>query len=131
MNSLPSNVTVRYGGEIPHDIVTSELRKNHLFFLPSHGENFGHVIHEAICAGCLILISDRTPWRNLRQTGVGWDVPLEHDEVFKKLLDSCIKMDQAEYTRMRVISQEYVTSVIARSESAVDETRELLRSLLR
>ena len=46
--------------------------------LPTLGENFGHVIVEAWTAGCPVLVSDRTPWRQLASHGVGWDVALDH-----------------------------------------------------
>jgi glycosyltransferase involved in cell wall biosynthesis len=92
--ALPDNVTVNYHGELPHHRVADVLSEYDLFFLPSHGENFGHVIIEAMSAGCPVLISDRTPWRDLLQTGVGWDVPLEKLKVFQQILQSCIDMDE-------------------------------------
>src|SRR3546814_17574361 len=37
------------------------------------GENYGHVIAEALEAGLRLLISDQTPWRGLAEAGVGHD----------------------------------------------------------
>ena len=59
MRKLPPHVAATYHGPIPHDETAGILRAHDLFFLPTLGENFGHVIIEALGAGCPVLISDR------------------------------------------------------------------------
>lgn len=46
-----------------------------LFLLPSHGENFGLSIAEALAHGVPALVTDTTPWSGLNRTGSGWCVP--------------------------------------------------------
>ncbi len=46
-----------------------------LFILPSHSENFGLVIAEALAAGVPALVTDTTPWQGLAAGGSGWCVP--------------------------------------------------------
>jgi len=46
-----------------------------LFLLPSHSENFGLVIAEALSAGVPVLVTDTTPWSGLAATGAGWCLP--------------------------------------------------------
>lgn len=46
-----------------------------LFMLPSHSENFGLVIAEALAAGVPALVTDTTPWRGLAANDAGWCVP--------------------------------------------------------
>lgn len=93
ISTLPPNICVEYAGAVPHHVIHNVLSQNDVFFLPTHGENFGHVILEALLAGCPVVISDQTPWRNLESRGVGWDLPLQHPERFRDVLQSCIDMD--------------------------------------
>jgi len=46
-----------------------------LFLLPSHGENFGLSIAEALANGVPALVTDTTPWSGLNANGAGWCVP--------------------------------------------------------
>jgi glycosyltransferase involved in cell wall biosynthesis len=46
-----------------------------LFLLPSHGENFGLSIAEALASGVPAIVTDTTPWSGLNRTGAGWCVP--------------------------------------------------------
>ena len=48
-----------------------------LFLLPSHSENFGLVIAEAMAAGVPALVTDSTPWTALNTDERGWCVPWE------------------------------------------------------
>jgi glycosyltransferase involved in cell wall biosynthesis len=46
-----------------------------LFLLPSHGENFGLSIAEALASGVPAIVTDTTPWSGLNRTGAGWCIP--------------------------------------------------------
>lgn len=97
IGTLPPWITVRYCGLIPHERVLDVLSQYHLFFLPTLGENFGYAILEALTAGCPVLISDRTPWRNLSAQRVGWDLPLEKPEAWQTALRQAAAMDGNTY----------------------------------
>lgn len=100
IKNLPANIKVNYKGSISHDEVVSTLFNYHYFVLPTLGENFGHVFVEALAAGCPLLISDRTPWLNLTEKNIGWDLPLEKPELWVEVIDVCINANQVEYTEM-------------------------------
>jgi glycosyltransferase involved in cell wall biosynthesis len=46
-----------------------------LFLLPSHSENFGLVIAEAMAHGIPVITTDMTPWSSLNLNDLGWCVP--------------------------------------------------------
>jgi glycosyltransferase involved in cell wall biosynthesis len=94
--ALPSNVNVIWHGGIPHNEVRGYLSHHHFFLLPTWGENYGHVIVEALAAGCPVIISDLTPWRHLEETGVGWALPLE-SERFAMVLQECVDMEDGRF----------------------------------
>ena len=84
---LPSNITTHYHGAIAHAKVPIVLGLNDLFLFPTKGENFGHVIIEALQAGLPVLISDRTPWKDLEFFGVGMSLPLTATSAFSSRVD--------------------------------------------
>lgn len=47
-----------------------------LFILPSHSENFGNVIPEALSQETPVITTHGTPWQGLEAEGCGWWVPL-------------------------------------------------------
>lgn len=77
---LPTHIEVNYRGIANHSKVSEIMTRYDLFFLPTRGENYGHVIAEALSAGTPVLLSDQTPWRDLSAKGVGWDLPLDNNE---------------------------------------------------
>lgn len=97
MNKLPSNIRAEYKGIVPNEQVKDIFSQYDLFFFPTHGENFGHVILEALSAGCPVLISDKTPWKNLANRFSGWDIPLNQTTSFIQILLEILYMNQKEY----------------------------------
>jgi glycosyltransferase involved in cell wall biosynthesis len=116
IRGLPKNIEVKYYGDLAHEQVMNVLREHDLLFLPTLGENFGHVILEAFNAGCPVLISDRTQWRGLEEKGVGWDLPLCQPELFKNALQLCINMDEIEHEKWSEKARAYGLQVIKNNE---------------
>lgn len=94
---LPSHIEVAYEGRVEHAQVVPTLAQHDLFLLPTRGENFGHVIHEALRAGLPLLISDQTPWKRLTDQGVGWDLPLDDISAFARRIEEVAGWSLAEY----------------------------------
>jgi len=107
ISSLSANVKVVYKGVIDHDQIISMFKKHHVFLFPTLGENFGHVISEALIGGCPVIISDQTPWRGLKELNVGWDIALRDEEKFSKILQHCIDMSKEEYESLSMSAFEY------------------------
>ena len=90
----------RMGSVLPED-VTEVFQRHDLFLLPSRGENFGHVIAEALLAGTPVLISDMTPWHHLERDGVGWDLPLGDTGAFVTAIEEASKIGELQYNVWR------------------------------
>lgn len=66
---------IAFEGPVAGPAKWSLLRGARLLALPSHSENFGNVVLEALSQGTPVLASDRTPWASLPAEGCGWQVP--------------------------------------------------------
>lgn len=108
MALLPQNIVAKYCGEARPESVSSVFGAAHVFALPTLGENHGHVIHEALSSGCPVVISDRTPWRGLAASGVGFDVALEDPDSFVRSLQIFVDMDAADYEQYAPRCRAYV-----------------------
>lgn len=86
-------MTIEFHEGIPHDAVEDIIRANHIFALPTRGENFGHSIFEALAAGRPVLISDQTPWRGLAAEKAGWDLDLSSPDVFVERIEEAAGWD--------------------------------------
>ena len=101
ITKLPCHITVEYKGELIPEQVITKLSQYDFFFMPTKGENYGHVIAEALCAGLPLVISDTTPWRNLKDLGLGWDLPLNNINKFSSVINELSQMPINEHLKMR------------------------------
>jgi glycosyltransferase involved in cell wall biosynthesis len=97
IGQLPHNITVTYKGFVQPDEVAVTLKNYHALFLPSRGENFGHVILESFMAGRPVIISDQTPWKNLADQKSGWELPLQNKMDFARVINGLAEMTQSGY----------------------------------
>ena len=130
MARLPRHVTVEYGGEQSHSELQRRLPAYDLMILPTLGENFGHIIVEAWAAGCPVLISDRTPWRGLREQGVGWDVPLEHD-AWTAALAECLAHGPERHRALRRRARAYARRVWEDGVAGAESLHRLINAVAR
>jgi glycosyltransferase involved in cell wall biosynthesis len=97
MAKLPANVTATYKGVLAPDDVVPTLSGYDLLFFPTRGENFGHVILESLLAGCPVLLSDQTPWRNLAAIHAGSDIALHDVDAFRRFMEMFAALGSAEF----------------------------------
>ena len=104
MSALPNNIKANYLGAVSPNVVNDTISQYDVFFFPTHGENYGHVIAEALASGATLLLSDQTPWRDLECDSVGWDLPLQSMGSFVEKIELLADMspDEKEQQRKRV-----------------------------
>lgn len=124
---LPSSVLASYHGECRHELVGDALARAEVFVLPTLGENYGHVIYEALSAGCPVVLSDKTPWRNLAHAGVGFDFPVENIDDFVRALQTLVDMNANEYEGYAERCRNFAVRH-ACSEAEIEASRRLLNN---
>lgn len=107
LRKLPVNIIWKYGGNVDSEKVVETLKKYHVFLFPTLGENYGHVIQEALSAGCPSILSDQTPWQDLEENDCGYVFGLDEKERFVKAIEIYALMDAEEYNRYANIAIQY------------------------
>lgn len=90
IRTLPDDVKVEYRGLVSHDRVHEIFSRYDAFLFPTFSENYGHVIVEAMMAGCPVIISDRTPWNDLQAAGAGHVCALEDVAAFGRAVQAVV-----------------------------------------
>ncbi|UEG49447.1 glycosyltransferase [Ferruginibacter lapsinanis] len=111
--TLPDNIKTTYLGAKQNNELLRLLQQNHLFVLPTTGENFGHAIFESFLAGRPVLISDQTPWLGLKQYKAGWDLPLAKPELFTEAIEQLASCDQQEFDTYANSAWQYANNFIS------------------
>lgn len=118
IHGLPSNVTVEYRGALHPDDVSRAFSEADLFVFPTHGENFGHVIFEAIRAGTPVVVSDQTPWQP-DTTGAVTRLPLDAVEAWRAQIEMVAQSTDTEQQARRAN-----TLLYAKRHATSDKTRQ-------
>jgi glycosyltransferase involved in cell wall biosynthesis len=117
---LPANIEVIYGGELQPQEVVGVLSTHDVFLLPTKGENYGHVIFEALSAGMIVLISDKTPWNDIEQAGAGWILPLMDVDKYLEKLSYINNLDAGELCKRRHSALLFAQNYAVTERSAAD-----------
>lgn len=86
--SLPNNISTRYLGPVEPSNIHKVFSQYDIFFFPSQGENFGHVIIESLLSGTPVLTSDQVPWNDLQHRNAGWNIPLHCEHAYESILNN-------------------------------------------
>lgn len=128
ISSLPANIQVKSCGPIAPNEVSPTFARYDLFAFPTHGENFGHVIFEALRAGTPVLISDQTPWQP-DMTGAVTIVPLEDQTGWRDVIIRAAERGPEEQEAMRKASRAYAKTYSAKA-GLREKNRKMFRTLL-
>tara|TARA_R110001592_G_scaffold79795_2_gene238361 strand:- start:7561 stop:8688 length:1128 start_codon:yes stop_codon:yes gene_type:complete len=93
---LPQNINVEFLGPLSRNDVREELNKSHLFFLPTLNENYGHAIVEAMVHSNIVMLSNQTPWTDVRNYG-GFVGDVYDIDYYSESIKEIIKMNKGDF----------------------------------
>lgn len=93
IKEMPKNVRVNYMGHLDSEKLFEVLPEYDFLFLPTRGENFGHIILESFICGLPVIISNRTPWNDLQSKRIGFEYDLRDVNGFKQCIEAMVDLD--------------------------------------
>lgn len=129
IKKMPDHIRVNYKGSIESTNVTFKISEYDVFFLPTKGENYGHVIVEALLSGTPVLISSLTPWNNLSEYGLGYSCCLHNKEMFVSKLINLYNDYQNQDFSSRLKKIKLAKKMIG-YESAIIQTKSMFNKIL-
>ncbi len=111
IKELPSNICVTYKGMVDSTKVVTTLKSEHVFLFTTIGENYSHVIQEALSAGCPCIISDQTPWQDLEINGAGYVFPLNKIDKYVMAVEKYAEMNCEQFQNEADKAHLYVLNV--------------------
>ena len=118
LDKLPGNVRWHYDGVVSAEEVQKKLQQHDVFLFPTKGENYGHVIFEALSVGCIPIISDQTMWGMIAERNAGYIIPLSDEmTAFAKTIDDMAAIEPQRMSKMSqnavALAQEKVNNAVA------------------
>lgn len=75
------------------------MSRAHCYVLPTHSENFGNTVAEALAHSTPVITTTQTPWSDLEPNACGWRVGDNVDEL-GGALDAALRLDDPDRMRM-------------------------------
>lgn len=107
---------IEYKGVVPPAELPEIFMNANFLILPTKHENYGHAIVEAWSNGCPVIISKNTPWKNLNDQNLGWDVDLKNFDNLVTALQEAVDLDFTSYISQVTSSFNYFKDVITDNE---------------
>jgi glycosyltransferase involved in cell wall biosynthesis len=126
IEKLSDNIKLRYLGAIPNYSISDILKHQHLLFLPTFHENYGHVIMESWQASCPVIISNNTPWKELNVKKIGYNIDLSREKDFIEAINYFIETNKKEYNEWAKCSYNFAKE-ISNDQNLIKNTIELLK----
>lgn len=90
---------VTFVGELKGQQKIDYLASSAVLVLPTHSENFGMVVAEALAAGTPVICSHGAPWEGLAEMKCGWWIPLSLND-FVETMRLAMRMPMSELSVM-------------------------------
>jgi glycosyltransferase involved in cell wall biosynthesis len=112
LREAPNRIMWEYHGVIKSIDVIDEFAHHDVFLFPTFGENYGHVIIEACTAGCVPIISNKTPWHDLNVCECGNEIELHNISEFVSIIHKYQNMSCEAFTRISKNAQAYSARIL-------------------
>lgn len=107
VNHLQLSGRVTFTGMLAGELKDSAWAGAELFVLPTHSENFGIAVAEALAHGCPVLTTHGAPWRGLNEHHCGWWIEMNESELTISLA-AALKLPTKERRAMGARGREWV-----------------------
>lgn len=129
VKSAPSNVTVKYCGQLEPTEVGEYFRKYDCFLFPTINENYGHSIAESLANGVPVVLSkDTTPWNSL-DGKAGYVCSLDNVIEFTDALEKIAALDKDGYDELQNNVREYYKEISAK-DNAVSGHKQMFNAII-
>jgi glycosyltransferase involved in cell wall biosynthesis len=106
---------IKYVGVVQPNKITEVLQHYHFSILPTVHENYGHSIAESITSLVPVLVSKNTPWLNLADYNIGYDLELD-EQVWLNCVHKLISMNQVYYNKLMISCKAFAQENILSNE---------------
>jgi glycosyltransferase involved in cell wall biosynthesis len=117
-------INISYKGMLDPSQVAAEYAAAHFMLMPTKHENYGHAIVEAWANACPVIISQNTPWKNLRAQNLGWDVDISNEENLVSAIRQAADLNFTSYLSMAAACHTFFAEKIC-DPTIVDANRKL------
>ena len=109
---LSKNISVNFINELSGEDLSYYYSKSHFFYSLTLGENFGHSIFESFIHSRPVIISNKTPWRDLNSKNIGWDLSLEIVESISETINLAAELEEEDWIEMCKKSKLFATKQV-------------------
>jgi glycosyltransferase involved in cell wall biosynthesis len=118
----------RYIGPVAGDRKLALLSSSWLMALPSHSENYGMVVAEALACGTPVLTTTEMPWTDVALEGCGWVIAPQADAL-AQAIHAALGLTPEEHETMRASARAFISRCHS-LESAVTRMEEVYEGVI-
>lgn len=100
LDECSGKINWKYVGEVDSEKIPTFFAGMDALLLPTLGENYCHVVFEALSAGCIPVISDQTPWGWIQEYGCGYVIPLDRQDVYVTTIQTLAELSKEEKQKL-------------------------------
>lgn len=117
LNINDSSPTINFVGSVFGDVKFKMFRDADMFVLPTHSENFGIVVTEALASGTPVITTKGTPWHELETCHCGWWTEIGTQPLIRALKQflqcSEDKLEDMGHNGRKLVEEQYSSEAIA------------------